>query len=73
MRGVPVGGSPFGPVKVLPGESWHPNSPGKENNVVSTYQSNTDPVKRPRCYVGDVCSIEVLLRDKFSNDLNDEP
>lgn len=65
-------GSPFKYYKILPGILDFTKSDIQENNVNSTYLTSINPIKWPRCYVGDYCDIEVFLRDSFLNFLDQE-
>jgi hypothetical protein len=43
-----------------------------EENLVSSYVDHPDPLKRERCFVGDLCSIKITLKDSYCNDLDQE-
>ena len=70
--GKDIGISPATGFKVLPGLFNFNLSPIKEHNVKSSYLSNQNAFKQPRCYVMDLCSIEVTLTDSFGNLVDDE-
>jgi hypothetical protein len=64
--------SPFRWYKVLPGKLNFNVSDIYELNVNSSYLSSINEFKRPRCYVGDYCDLEIILRDSFLNPVDQE-
>lgn len=72
LFGQHVAKSPFKHWSVLPGAFSFTKSVIFENNLKSTYYTNTifPPEKRRRCYVGEVCTQQFDLVDNFCNYLN---
>tara|TARA_B110000285_G_C14781439_1_gene448708 strand:- start:21 stop:332 length:312 start_codon:yes stop_codon:yes gene_type:complete len=62
--------SPFDFWKVLPGLFNLTNSFIEEHNLKSSYLNSTNPMKPWRCYINDVCTFKITLRDSYCNLMN---
>lgn len=70
LNGVDINNSPFSGFRVLPGKLHFSHSPIVENNLKTSYVDNVNEWKRPRCYVGEVCTLQVTLYDEYGNVLD---
>lgn len=70
LLGAHVAGSPYRGWKVLPGNFNFTKSALIEYNLKSSYVNNSFEWKRPRCYVGTICTLQLTLIDEYCNLLN---
>ena len=63
LSGKNIFGSPFAGWKVLPGFFNLAASDIVEDNMKSSYLTSPSTFKRTRCYVGDLCTFQITLKD----------